>query len=81
MKKIISNLEKIITDYAPQLQQLSESDFSFKPSPSKWSGKEYLGHLVDSAQSNIRRFVVAQHEDKPHIVYAQEKWVIASKLQ
>ena len=81
MQHIIEQLEKIIAGYTPRLQQLSESDLTFKPSPSKWSGKEYLGHLVDSAQSNIRRFVVAQHEDKPHIVYAQEKWVIASNYQ
>lgn len=72
MKNIIKDLEQIITEYTPQLRQLTESDSSFKPSPSKWSGKEYLGHLIDSAQSNIRRFVVAQYEDKPHIVYAQE---------
>ena len=81
MQTIINQLEKIISDYTPQLQQLSETEFSYKPSPAKWSGKEYLGHLIDSAQNNIRRFVVAQHEDKPYIVYAQEKWVIAADYQ
>lgn len=81
MQNIIKDLEQIIAEYTPQLQQLSESDSSFKSSPSKWSDKECLGHLIDSAQSNIRRFVVAQYEDKPHIVYAQEKWVIASDYQ
>lgn len=81
MQAIISELEQIINDYTPQLQKLSEDDFSFKPSPSKWSGKEYLGHLIDSAQSNIRRFIVAQYEDKPLIVYAQETWVAASDYQ
>ena len=81
MQTIINQLEKIISDYTPQLQQLSEAEFSYKPSPAKWSGKEYLGHLIDSAQNNIRRFVVAQHEDKPYIVYGQEKWVIAANYQ
>lgn len=81
MQNIIEQLEKIIAGYTPRLQQLSETDFSFKPSPAKWSGKEYLGHLVDSAQSNIRRFVVAQHEEKPHIVYAQNEWVAAANYQ
>ncbi|HMD00166.1 MAG TPA: hypothetical protein VKH37_08425, partial [Ferruginibacter sp.] len=42
---------------------------------------ELLGHLIDSAQSNIRRFVMAQYEDKPHIVYQQDKWVKAANYQ
>jgi DinB superfamily len=81
MQNIIQELETIIQDYTPQLQQPSEESFSFKPSPSKWSGKEYLGHLIDSAQNNARRFVVAQYEDKPFIIYDQEKWVAAADYQ
>ncbi len=81
MQSIIIQLEKIIKDYTPLLKQLSESDFSHKPSPAKWSGKEYLGHLIDSAQTNIRRFVLAQYEEKPFIVYDQEKWVAAANYQ
>ena len=81
MQTIIDQLEKIITDYTPQLKQLSEAEFSGKPSPTNWSGKELLGHLIDSAQNNIRRFVVAQYEDKPPIVYAQNNWVDAANYQ
>jgi hypothetical protein len=81
MQDIIGQLQKIIADHTPQLQQLSEAGFSFKPAPKKWSGKELLGHLIDSAQNNIRRFVVAQHEDKPHIVYQQNEWVVAADYQ
>jgi DinB superfamily len=81
MQNIIRELERIIQDYTPQLQQLNEDDFSFKTSPLKWSGKEFLGHLIDSAQNNARRFVVAQYEDKPFIVYDQEKWVAAADYQ
>ena len=59
MQIIIQEIEKIIQDYSPALRQLSEANFTFKPSPEKWSGKEYMGHLIDSVQNNIRRFVVA----------------------
>ena len=52
--------------------------FFFKPSPAKWSGNELLGHLIGSAQDNIRRFVLAQYEDEPYIVYAQDNWVTAA---
>lgn len=81
MQNTIIELERIIHDYTPLLKELSEAGLSDKPSPSKWSGKEYLGHLIDSAQNNIRRFVVAQYEDKPFIVYDQEKWVAAVDYQ
>lgn len=78
MKVIIELLEKITEDYAQRLCELSEEDISCESAPGKWSGKEYLGHLVDSAQNNIRRFVVAQYESKPHIIYNQDKWVEAA---
>ncbi len=81
MQNTIRELEKIIADYTAQLRQLNEKDFSHKPSPEKWSGKELLGHLIDSAQNNIRRFVAGQHEEKPYIVYAQEEWVKAANYQ
>lgn len=81
MQSIINQLEKIITDYTPLLKQLTEAGFSHKPSPAKWSGKEYLGHLIDSAQNNIRRFIVAQYQEKPFIVYEQEKWVTLANYQ
>ena len=81
MQNTFQQLESIISNYAPQLQALDEATFSFKPSPAKWSGKELIGHLIDSAQSNIRRFVVAQYEERPHIVYAQDNWVAAADYQ
>ncbi len=81
MQNTIEQLERIIGDYTSQLQGLNEESFSLKPSPSRWSGKEFLGHLIDSAQNNIRRFVVAQYEDQPYIVYAQNDWVTAADYQ
>ena len=81
MQKIILQLEQIIVEYAPQLEQLNEADFSIRPAPGKWSGKELLGHLIDSAQNNIRRFVTAQYEEMPTIIYAQDNWVAAANYQ
>ncbi len=81
MKQTIQQLELILIDYTPQLLQRDPENFSFKPLPEKWSSKELLGHLVDSAQNNIRRFIMAQYEDKPYIVYDQEKWVVAANYQ
>src|SRR5678810_629405 len=81
MKAIASELNKIIDDHLPSLRSIGQEEFHFKPSPAKWSKKEILGHLVDSAQNNIRRFVVAQYEDQPSIGYNQDKWVKAADYQ
>ena len=81
MQTIATELQDIISKYVPALQAVTEDKMSYKPLPYKWSKKEILGHLVDSAQNNIRRFIVAQYEDKPAIVYNQDKWVAISHYQ
>jgi hypothetical protein len=46
----------------------------------KWSKKEILGHLIDSASNNHQRFVRAQlapHLDFPR--YTQEEWVACQR--
>lgn len=81
MVNSIQQLESIIKDYVPQLESIHEDKWSYKPNPAKWSKKEILGHLIDSAQNNVRRFVVAQYEDNPKISYAQDNWVAAANYQ
>jgi len=81
MEKTIQQLQSIIEGYSEQLYSLQEDVWVHKPNPSKWSKKEVLGHLIDSAQNNIRRFIVAQYEDNPKIVYAQDNWVAAANYQ
>lgn len=51
---------------------------SMHPAPGKWSKKEILGHLIDSACNNHSRFVRAQFEEPPFKVvqYKQEEWVV-----
>jgi hypothetical protein len=36
---------------------------------------------VDSAQNNIRRFIVAQYDKNPFIIYQQDDWVAISNYQ
>jgi len=81
MKAISARLNKIVDDHLPSLRTISIEKFHFKPSPARWSKKEILGHLVDSAQNNIRRFVVAQYDELPKIVYNQDKWVAITNYQ
>jgi hypothetical protein len=58
----------------PLLAEIREEDFSFKPLPQKWSKKEILGHLIDSATNNHQRFIRAQFEELPYIRYDQNQW-------
>ena len=81
MNTIANELESFIEQHKASLQQLPEEKLAYKLSPAKWSKKEIIGHLIDSAHSNIRRFVVAQYEDNPTIVYNQEKWVTINNYQ
>jgi len=81
MHDTASRLETLINDYLLQLKYISEEKLSQKPSPAKWSKKEIIGHLIDSAQNNIRRFIVAQYEDNPFIKYDQDKWVALNNYQ
>ncbi len=75
MEAIAQQLESIVNSYSVQFLNFSEERLSCKPAPGKWSKKEIIGHLVDSAQNNIRRFIVTQYETNPHIAYAQNEWV------
>lgn len=75
MKDLSIQLHALIDDYTRQLSALQHDAVYSYPRPGKWSGIEELGHLVDSAHSNIRRFVVAQYDDVPLIVYRQDEWV------
>lgn len=56
------------------LQKISETDFSIKSAPSRWSKKEILGHLIDSATNNHQRFIRIQYENEPVIFYDHNKW-------
>lgn len=76
-----TELKQILEKYVAQLSALEEIKASLKLSPSKWSKKETLGHLIDSAQNNLRRFIVAQYEENPMIRYQQDDWVRLNQYQ
>jgi len=56
-------------------------DWETKPSANKWSKKEIIGHLIDSAQVNLQRFVRCTYEEKFKLIYAQDEWVAAAHYQ
>jgi hypothetical protein len=81
MKKICLNLNDVIEKYYSLLKEVNEVDFSTKPNPEKWSKLEELGHLIDSAQNNIQRFIRVQYEENVHIRYHPDNWVAMNDYQ
>lgn len=70
----IDRLSYLVQTIPPVLEQLGEDVLSEKPSPEKWSKKEIIGHLIDSATNNHQRFVRGQFETNPEISYDQNQW-------
>ena len=73
INRINSNLMEI-TD---KIRNISDDELTYKKSPDKWSKKEILGHICDSAVNNLSRFIRAQFEEQPFkiVPYAQDEWV------
>lgn len=82
MQNVILELRIIINEFPSKLQSISDSAFAVKPHPHQWSKQEILGHLIDSASNNLRRFICGQYEpEPPHVVYNQDFWVYANQYQ
>ena len=56
---VASDLGRTVADAKALLTKLNNADTSRPPKPGKWSKKEILGHLMDSASNNHQRFVRA----------------------
>lgn len=54
-----TDLGRTVAQAKPMLAKLNNADTSVRPSTKKWSKKEILGHLLDSATNNHQRFVRA----------------------
>lgn len=82
MKNTVQELDQIVNQFKEKISAISNAEFSGKPLPNKWSKKEVLGHLIDSAHNNLRRFICGQYETTPSkIAYDQDFWVAANDYQ
>ncbi|MBL0047726.1 MAG: DinB family protein [Bacteroidetes bacterium] len=70
----VNRLKVLLENIPTLLLEISEDLFSIKINSSKWSKKEILGHLIDSAANNHQRFIRGQFENIPTIKYDQNKW-------
>ncbi|OAB37390.1 hypothetical protein PMSM_04820 [Paenibacillus macquariensis subsp. macquariensis] len=68
MQIVIDNLNNWLIKVPEEFSRMSELEVSERPLPHKWSKKEMLGHLCDSAINNLERFIKIQYEPQPFIL-------------
>jgi hypothetical protein len=82
MQETVEEMRSTIEAAARQLLAITEPGSETRPAPDKWSKKEVLGHLIDSAANNHQRFVRAQLSDELSFPgYEQEGWVATQRYQ
>jgi len=75
-RSFIDRFVHTVDESASRMLALSDAAASLPRAPGKWSRKEIVGHLIDSAVNNQARFVRAQlQDDLVFPGYDQEAWV------
>jgi len=78
MNDLAKDLQQTVETAAKHLLAVSELQAAASGGEGRWSAKEILGHLIDSAANNHQRFVRAQAtDDLAFGGYDQEYWVSA----
>ena len=76
MKEKARELEGLIGIFKKEFSNLDESLANVKLSEDKWTLKEIIGHLIDSASNNHQRFVRLQlYRDIEFPDYKRDEWL------
>ncbi len=79
MKDTVQQLQKAVDEF--MMTDPRHVNWTHKPGPDKWSKKEIIGHLVDSAQVNLQRFVRCTYQENFKLTYDQVEWVQVQRYQ
>ena len=79
----MQKLGSLINNVQEKYRSFSAGELMYKPAFNKWSKQEILGHLIDSAINNLKRFTEIQFLSLPYIVqsYQQENLVLVNNYQ
>src|SRR5689334_2941099 len=81
MESVANDLQSTLK-VAERMRQIRDADASIRPAPGKWSKKEILGHLIDSAANNHQRFVRLQISPRIDLPgYDGDEWVRIQQYQ
>ena len=80
---LIQKQKTFLTHVPSAFLKIKNEDLSFRRAPGKWSKKEIMGHLIDSARVNLGRFLEAQHTPEVYVVkrYLQDELVRLNDYQ
>lgn len=75
-----SRLRTIVEEAAAEFSRADATRAATRPADGKWSAKEIIGHLIDSAANNHIRFVTGPaRDDLVFQGYDQEAWVTVQR--
>ncbi len=79
----MQQLELLLQQVPQKYQGLSTDELLLPPAPGKWSRQQVLGHLIDSAINNLKRFTDAQIAEQPYLItpYQQNELMIINNYQ
>jgi hypothetical protein len=78
----VADFRQTVDRASGRLLTFSDLEAAARPAPGKWSRKEIIGHLIDSASNNHGRFVRGLLQDDLIFAgYDQEAWVRVQRYQ
>ena len=75
--ELSERLAAVLRDAMPWLVTISEAEASVPERADKWSAKQVMGHLTDSAVNNLARIVRLQIETEPDLLGYEQPDVFA----
>ena len=79
---VANDLLSVVDAALPAVRAIAESVADTPRAPGKWSPKQVIGHLIDSAANNHQRFVRGQEGGELTLPgYDQDHWVASQGYQ
>ncbi|CAM3306945.1 DinB-like domain-containing protein [Flavobacterium longum] len=81
MEPIIDALRQLLANGETYLKSAAESELRQPYAPGKWSRKQVIGHLIDSALNNLQRFTEIHGLPQPYVYreYRQDELVAINR--
>jgi hypothetical protein len=78
--RIASRLRAAVDEGVEIFRTASEERTAWRPATDAWCAREVIGHLIDSACNNHRRFIINQGGDRLIVdPYDQNAWVATQR--
>src|SRR5689334_5625854 len=75
-ERLADDLAQALDSALPRLRQITDLESQQPRASGKWSPRQIIGHLIDSACNNHQRFVRLQIDREIHLPgYKQAEWV------